>query len=274
MDMNNILSNEYNKIFAGLIDLSRAGRDYATSLPQKLQAMEGIYLQNYPMYTDVERKQINYFREAFVYKFYLANLHLDQLWSLSHLGKHPSTLKEVLSNIYDFHQFGDDNLLLPSFVIEGFVVQGTAFLDFYMLYMCYIFRINETNYLSGKKFIKALEQIVEEPYKSRAEQVKLYFEENVFGDSESRALLTNNWGELLKALRNSIVHRDTLHPDFQNDVMLLEKIIGKWPEKEIDLTYSRFCQDVQNVMFYQITHLAAIVYGLEWKPGPYKTGMW
>ncbi|MBW1994512.1 MAG: hypothetical protein JRI77_08685 [Deltaproteobacteria bacterium] len=272
--MKSILSNEYNKIFVGLIDLSRAARDYTTSLPQKLHAMEEIYLQRNPRYTDIEQRQIKYFGEAFAYKFHLANLHLEQLWSLTHMGNHPATLKDVLNNIFDSHQFVDDNLLLHSFAIEGFIIQGTAFLDFYMLYMCSIFKISETSYLSGKKFIKALEQVVEEPYKSRAEQVKLYFEKNVFGDSENGALLANNWGELLKKLRNSIVHRDMLYPDFRNDVTLLEKIIGKWPEKEIDLTCSRFCQDVQNVMFYQITKLAAIIYGLEWKPGPFKPDMW
>lgn len=261
--MKNMLSDEYNKIFAGLIDLSRAVSGYATPLPEKLQVMEEVYLQRNPMYTDVERMKIKYFGKAFAYKFHLANLHLEQLWSLTHLENHHRMLKDVLSNIYEFHQVVDDNLLLPSFAIEGFIIQGTAFLDFYMLYLCSVFKINETSYLSGKKFVKALEQVAEEPNKSRAKRVKLYFEKNVFGDSKNETLLANNWGELLKELRNSIVHRDTHSPDFQNETTLLEKIIGKWPEKEINLTYSRFCQDIQNVMFYQITELAATVFGQE-----------
>ena len=140
--------------------------------------------------------------------------------------------------------------------------------------MCLIFRISETNYLSGKKFIKALDHIEDEWFIARAEQVKNYFEEKVFGGSETGALLTDNWGELLKNLRNSLVHRDVLHPDFQNNEPLLTRIIGDWPERETDLTCSRFCQDVQNVMFYLLTKLAAVVYDLEYKPGPYKPGMW
>ena len=135
MDVQNILSNEYSKIFLGLIDLSRAVRDYATHLPIKLQAMEEIYLQKTSEYSETECKQIIYFREAFVYKFHLANLHLEQLWALAHIGNQPSLLREVLKNIFDVHQFREDNLLLPSFAIEGFIIQGTAFLDFYMLYM-------------------------------------------------------------------------------------------------------------------------------------------
>ena len=274
MDEQSVLSHEYGKVFVGLVDLSRIVRDYTTSLPAKLQAMEEIYLQDTPEYTEVERKKIAYFRRAFAYKFHLTNLHLEQLWSLTHTGDQNLLLKEVLANIYDTHQFNDDNLLLPSFAIEGFIIQGTAFLDFYMLYMCSIFKINETNHLSGRKFLQALEQVTEEPCGARAEQVKIYFTTNVFGDSKEETLLTNNWGELLKNLRNSLVHRDILCPDFQNAVPLLERIIGKWPEREMNLTCSRFCQDVQNVMFYLMTTLAAIVYGLEYKPGPYRPGMW
>jgi len=236
--------------------------------------MEEIYLQRSQTYSDVEQRQIKYFRKAFAYKFHLANLHLEQLWSLTHIGNHAPTLRDILGNIFDSHQFVDDDLLLPSLAIEGFIFQGSAFLDFYMLYMCSIFKISETSYLSGKKFIRALEQVTEDPYKARAEQVRLYFEKNVFGDSVDQALLTNNWGQLLKSLRNSIAHRDMLSPDFENGVTLLEQVIGNWPEREIDLTCSRFCQDVQNVMFYQITELAAVVYGLEWKPGPLKSNMW
>ena len=185
MDLQNYLSGEYNKIYVGLEDLSRAVRDYATQLPTKLQAMEEIYLTKFTGYSGIELKQIIYFREAFSYKFHLANMHLEQLWSFDHIGSEPSLLNGVLSNIYDYHQFNHDNILLPSFAIEGFIIQGTAFLDFYMLYMCSIFKISETNYLSGKKFIKALDQIEDEFFLAKAEQVKHYFAEKVFGGSET-----------------------------------------------------------------------------------------
>jgi hypothetical protein len=272
--MNNIIFNEYNKIFEGLFDLTRSVNSYATSIYEKLRAMEQIYLERNPTYSEVEQNQIKYFGQAFAYKFHLANLHLEELWALNHLGSQSYTLKEVLNNIFDMHHFSDDNLLLPSLVIEGFIIQGTAFLDFYMLYMCSIFNVSETSHLSGKKFIEALGRIEDEPFKTRAEQVKEYFEKNIFGENKKETLLSNNWGELLKSLRHSLVHRDILYPDFQEDVKLLDKIINKWPVNEVDLTCARFCQDVQNVMFYQLTKLAATVYGLEWIPGSYKPSMW
>lgn len=273
MNEKSVLSNEYNKIFIGLADLSRAVRGHASPLPVKLQAMEEKYLQNTSEYTEIEREKIRYFREAFSYKFYLSSMHLEQLWSLIHIGKEAPLLKQVLINIYDAHRFNEDKTLLHSFTIEGFIIQGTAFLDFYMLYLCSIFKINETDRLSGRKFIKSLKN-VEGTHKARAEQVHKYFSENVFSDSTSGAILSDRWGELIKKLRNSLVHRDELSPDFENEVLLLNRIIGEWPEELMDLTCSRFCQDVQNVMFYMMTHLAAVVYGLEYKPGPYRPDMW
>ena len=236
--------------------------------------MQEIFLKRDSSYSALDQKKIKCFGNAFGYKFYIANLHLEELWSITHMDNHSPTQKEVLFNIYDLHKFSDNNLLLPSFAIEGFIIQGTAFLDFYMLYLCSIFKINEISYISGRKFITALSQVTDTAYKDRASEVKQYFEKKIFGENEKGTAFTNNWGTLLKDLRNSTVHRDMVYPDFAQGRSLLDKIIGSWPEKDANITCSRFCQDAQNVMFYLITELLASVYGLKWKPGAYKPGMW
>lgn len=274
MSIQNFLSNEYNKIYTGLVDLSRNAQKYSLHLPTKLNAMESIYLGKTPGYSEIERKQIKYFREAFSYKFHLTTLHLEQLWSLEHHSGRPTELYEVLSNIFDNHQFIEDNLSLLAFSIEGFIIQGSAFLDFYMLYICSLFRISGTDRLTSRKFLNKLKSVENESFVGKAENVGNYFSKQVFGGCNSNSLITDNWGELLKNLRNSLVHRDQLFPDFLNNESLLQKVIGGWPEGETELTCSRFCQDVHNVMFYLVTDLAEVVYGLEYKPGPYKPGMW
>ncbi len=71
MTLHNFLSGKYNKIYVGLVDTSRAVRNYATILPIKLKAMEEVYLYKNTEYSEIERKQIIYLREAFSYKFYL-----------------------------------------------------------------------------------------------------------------------------------------------------------------------------------------------------------
>lgn len=274
MDKEKILSDEYKLIHDGLSDLSRAVRDYALSLPKKLEAMEEIFLQRNQHYDELEIKRINYFREAFNYKFYLANMHLEEIWSLTHMESFKPMLLDILKNIYDDHKFQKDEIILPSFAFEGFILQGKAFLDFYMLYMCEIYKIDETHYLSGEKFINALDNLDDNFPINNASIVKEYFAKNIYGNPNEGTFLPNNWGEVLKILRDSLVHRDILSPDFKNEEPLLSQILGDWLEHYSDLTCSRFCQDVQNVMFTMITKLAAEVYGLEYKPGPFKPGMW
>lgn len=50
--------------------------------------------------------------------------------------------------------------------------------------------------------------------------------------------------------------------------------MADWPPELKDIENARFCQDVQNEMFAMITELASVLYGLEWKPGPYQPDMW
>jgi hypothetical protein len=267
--------DEQTEIAAGLHTLLRTTQSYTEALPQKLGAMEGIYLRSNPtLYDDTEEQRLQYFREAFCYKFYVATMHLEQLWALTYNRRDDFSLEQVLSNIFDNHKTSDEDLLLYSFALEAFIVQGNAFLDFYMLYVCCVFQIQETSYFPGKKLLKALQQIQRAPFAARARSVREYLAKNVLGDGTEKVFLTNNWGELLRSLRNSILHRDALAPSFKDGETLLQKLIGKWPASLRRTNCSRFCQDVQNVMFFLATELAATIYGIEWKPGPYRSGLW
>jgi hypothetical protein len=60
--MNNVLFNEYNKIFVGLTDLSRAARAYAMLVPQKLHAMEEVYLHSNQVYSEVEQRNMPFLK--------------------------------------------------------------------------------------------------------------------------------------------------------------------------------------------------------------------
>ena len=230
---------EYSDVFSGLKNLAGVVRGYGASLPNKLEAMERVYLKQMQVYEAGELKKIRYFREAYCYKFHLANLHLEELWSLTHLGISQPTLRGLLSNIYDLHDTGDDFMLLPSMAFEGFVVQGKAFLDFYMLHACSIFRIDKTQRMSSKKFIRALGEVREEQFRAQANAVRAYFQCKVFAQGQGGVMPSNNWGELLKTLRDSLVHRDIMSPDFGSEIPLLDRLLGPWPKNEEDQGFSK-----------------------------------
>lgn len=273
--MKNIIFNEYSKTDEGLKDLLRVVRGYSDTYSPKLRDMESAYLRANPgLYDALEKEQLKYYREAFSYKFYLATMHLEQLRALSHLRENDFKLSQILENIFDTHRTTENDVLLFSFMFEGFIVQGNAFLDFYLLYLCHIFKIKDTNRMSNRKLQKALGEIEGQPFGKRAEAICQYFSKNVFGAGKEKAFLTDNWGELLKELRNSILHRDELVPSFENQTTLLKQITGDWHSSLEDISCSRFCQDAQNDMFELVTIVAAMIYEVEWKPGAYKPNLW
>lgn len=263
-----LLKNTYGQIHQGLLKLHDEVQKYAVSMPDKIEAMENSYLITAGIYSSTEISRIKYFRKAVFYKFHLAVMHLEQLWSFSHMEK-PILLRTILENLFDSHDFKDKEQVLPSFVVESILIQSSSFLDFYMLYLVAIFKISFEGKLSGKKFMSGLEKVQHEPLKPKAHEISEYINKNVFSRNKGNNLITQNWGNVIMKLRDSTVHRDIIQPNFDTSVSLLESLIGVWPEHEKEVTCDRFFQDIQNDMFRMVVMFSEIIYDLKWIPGPY-----
>lgn len=263
---------EYQKIASGLQTLLKNARRHADIPLQKLQAMQEIYLQKHPgLYSEEELQHIRYYLKAVAYKFHLANLSLEQLWSLSDTKR--QELLYALENSLDRLDVSDDELLLISFVLEGFLFQARAFLDFYMLYICLFLKTGHQGSISKERFFKALNKVKEDPFAEKAKWVHDYFNNKVFGTPDWTGLNPNDWGSLLQSLRDKIAHRDRLRPAFNSGETLIRKVLFDWPTLK-GITYDRFCQYMQNGMFALFTDVSPVLYELEWKPGPYKPSLW
>ena len=234
--------------------------------------MQEIYLRRNPsLYTSEERQQLHDSVGALSYKFHLANLSLEQLWALSHAKRHG--LSSALQNVTEDLEVSDDELLLISFVFEGFLFQARAFLDFFMLFVCLLLKTGHRRYMSKKKFLKALKRVQQDPFAMKAQQVRVYFDTKVFGSSDWEGLNPNNWGTLLQSVRDKVAHLDRLRPSYDSEEILIGETRFDWPTLR-GITYDRFCQYMQNGMFALVTDLSPILYELEWKSGPYKPDLW
>jgi hypothetical protein len=264
---------EQQKVAKGLQILLSETRKQADSFPPKLHAMQAIYCERSGnLYTTEELSQLQYYLRAVIYKFHLATLSLEQLWSLSHTKR--DELLEALENSLDRLECSDDELLLMSFALEGFLLQGKAFLDFYMLYLCLFLRTGHAGSISRSKFNKAMEGVGENGFAEKVKLVKDYFDTRVFGEFDRRfALSPDNWGTLLTSLRDKIAHRDRLRPSFDSEETLVDKVLFDWPTIQ-GITYDRFCQYMQNGMFSLFEDVSPIICDLEWKPGRYHPGLW
>jgi hypothetical protein len=259
-------------IARGLQVLLKETRGYAVNFPQKLEAMQEVYLQRNPtLYTQPEEQELCYYLKAVSYKFYLATLSLEQLWALSYTKR--EELLYALQNSLDKLECSDDEVLLSSFALEGFLIQGWAFLEFYMLYICRALRTEHEGRISAHKFRKELEKVQQEPLATKAREVRDYFDAKVFGTHDGQDFVRGDWGTLLQSLRDKIVHRDLLRPSFESSETLLDKVLFERPTLQ-GMTYERFCEDMRNGMFCSITDVSPILYDLEWKAGPYRPTLW
>lgn len=97
-----------------------------------------------------------YYLNAFCYKEFLCDVVTEQIWGFVHTGEGDRLLIDVLHNIFDFHQTVDVDTVALSRLLESFLLQGTAFLDFYLQYLCAFFQIEQSKTMNGKKIKKAL----------------------------------------------------------------------------------------------------------------------
>lgn len=265
----------YRVIVAGLRASLEESQSYSSQIPKKLRLMQEVYLQRNPdIYSAEQIRKLRYFQGAFAYKDASVALSLEQLWSLVHASEGDRPLLQVLANIYDDHRIDDPHLALLSFTLENFLLQATAFLDFYMLHLCAFFHIDDTNRMSGWKLMHALSEMDSPLFAQKAEQVGEFLQNRVFGQPSRGSLSIGSWGNVLPELRHSTVHRDIAYPSFDTGEPLTAKKTSEWPESLRSIDAVRFAQDVQNDMFFMVTQLSAVLYDLEWQPGPFRPDLW
>lgn len=238
----------------------------------KLNRMQNLYLKtNREIYSEIEIKSIDYYFRALIFKFLMANISLEQLWSLSILKR--SELIFALENSIKKLDITDEELIMISFVFENFLFQSRTFLEFIMLYLCKILKTNQRGSISTKKFYNALDKINECAFKEKSLKIKEYFKTNIFGVPDWDFQSPKDWGTLLTSLRDKIAHRDTIKYSFKSDEILQKTILFNWPTLK-DITYDRFCQYIQNGMFILFADIAPIIYELEWISGSFNENMW
>ena len=239
---------------------------------EKIPHMQRIYIQNNrSLYSDDDEQELKSSLSAILFKFRLTNYALLQVWSIRD-NKTKEFLYNNFANSSKSFDCTNDEQFLYSALLEQFLFQGRAFLDFYMIYIILLLKVDDRGYVNKKKFEKLL-QSAQPPFDSKASTALKYFQENVFGEEVDRGVVQANWGSLLKSLRDKIAHRDMIKHAFKSDESLFDGTPIDLPTIR-DLTYDRFCQNMHNGMFFLFTELLPLLYDLEWKAGKYQDGMW
>lgn len=232
------------------------------NVSKKLFRMQELYLDKYGhLYRDELREKINKGLETVAHKFTLSTIHLEFLWKQSEASR--TEIIFDLTNSVSEHKWNDARRTLGSLFLESFLFQIKSFIDVYQKYCCLILGIEKPNYDGIEAFYKILSKVQQE-HMVKADFVSEYFKDEIFGES--------CWGKMVKDLRDKIAHFDFVRYNY-NGTEIIQDTLLNWPTLR-GLTYDRFCQDVENNVFYMLTKISPVIYQLPWKSGQYKHDLW
>ena len=142
-----------------------------------------------------------------------------------------------------------------------------------MLYIAHLLRTGHEGSMSRDKFYKRLSLAQPDILSIKAKKVEHHFKTNIFGSGYNiDGLAQNNWGDLIRSLRNKIAHKDRIKLSRNSLERIMNEILLDFPTIR-DLTYANFCQEMENGLQYMVKDLFPILYGIDWKSGPYREGM-
>jgi hypothetical protein len=211
-------------------------------------------LENEKHYTQQWVSKVNNLFSASFFKYALVNLHLEQLWAQSEIRRLSlcSSLKYSLEEM----DIQDEIKLITAFSYEGVLFQARAFMDIYMLYICYFLGCIDPSYngkMSYHKFIKTIRTC--EKNKDKCEKVSFYFSKFVFGKE--------NWGSMLRSMRDKIAHRDMMRASYNSSEYIFDNELFDWPTIK-DMTIDRLFQSIDTGIFELVQEISEILYDTEW----------
>ncbi len=239
----------------------------------KTKAGQEIYLRNnVTFYSESESKNVRYFLDTFLFKYQLANYRLEQLWAIRD-AKVEINMLDIARNSITSLDLTNDEVFLQSHNLEQFLFQSRSCLDFFMLYLAHFLRTNHQGTMSTKAFYKRLGHSKPDELYNKATVVEQYFKTRIFGtEKEVDIISLTNWGTLVKSLRDKIAHKDRINISMNSPDKIMHDILVDFPTLK-DLTYDKFCQAMENGMWFMICELFPVLYDLEWQAGPYREGM-
>jgi hypothetical protein len=208
-----------------------------------------------------------------LHKFLYGSMALEQLWGVTHYLETESYGLPATIDINITIQQNEMNFLLSS-LLDQSLYCWRSFLDFYLKYLlAFITGVEEINISTGKFRDHFKRYMNDNPNDTKAVNVFTYIESNVLNKTYNPKNGEECWGDLLRSLRDKTAHNKLITPT------LMEKKNSKgfdikWPKIK-NMNYAELAQQkFQNKAYATILDLFPILYEIEWKPGPYKPGMY
>ncbi len=204
-------------------------------------------------------------------KFCLGSFALEQLWCIHHYLEFADhdILVDKNFNLLDKKS---GIVFIFTALLDQVLYTWRSFLDFYLKYLLFTITGHEVVNISLGLFQKSIENHIKEfPNDQKAINIQKYIKSNVlniyYGGNKQC------WGDLLKDLRDKTTHQKLIRPSF---TLKKNKLGFQIPYLTIrNHSLSELAQwEFENAAFEMLQNLFPILYGFEWKSGPFKTGMY
>lgn len=268
--MENILEGNYN-IFLGFYTALARTKSSAQSVYLKvLEAQRQFFINFSSLHFSEEQILTIELLDDALTKFYLGSYTLEQLWGVHNyleIADHGMP-KSYNTNLTDQQ---NEIVFLLSSLLDQALYSWRSFLDFYLKYLLYVCTGEFIVNMSLKDFRKIIEyKISSSPDDQVTYEIMKYIKSNVL--CESFGGEKQQWGDLLKSLRDKTTHQKLIKPSLkikenkQGYIITWPTIGGK--------NYSEMAQwHFENNAFEMLRQFHPILYGFKWLPGPYKPGM-
>ncbi|MCO5184555.1 MAG: hypothetical protein M9941_00225 [Anaerolineae bacterium] len=250
----------------GMLLMVSQNRGYIEATHNILRYVHEIYIENNShLYTESELYWITHYLDSVVYKYFLLRLAVEQLQSVRH-GRIYESLWPAIENSVQTLDCSDDEQILVSFALEAFLFEARSFLDIYMILVCLLLKTGFTKgHMSKSTFFSELDKVTIPPFAQKADWMKQYFEKKVFGHEENpgATVSRNDWGTLLRSLRDRIAHRDIITLSFDSQERFTNDIRLDWPTLK-GITYHLFAETIGNEVHALFHQALCHIYELKW----------
>lgn len=254
----------YQIVANGLLLLVKESKSYVDENLRRLNLMHRIYIeQNSSLYSQPEIDWIDHYLRSVCFKYNLVAIGVEQLQAVRH-NKIDEEILSALENSLDRLNCSDDEQLLVSSALECVLFQARAFLDIYMLQVCLLLRTGfDKGHMNKERFFDELSNVQTHPFAEKARWVEEYFRSRVYNEGDAGAFIRNDWGELVRSLRDRIAHRDVLRPSSDSQETLIQGILLDWPTLQ-RMTYHSFCEMIIAGMYFLFYDVSSFLYDSNW----------
>jgi hypothetical protein len=207
-----------------------------------------------------------------MHKFMYGSMTLEQLWGVTHYLESGTYGLPTTIDVEITVQHNEMTFLL-SYLLDQALYSWRSFLDFYLKYLLlFVTGKNEVN-ITTRKFKDHFQQYLKDYHKDeKAKIIFSYVNDEVLNKTFNTENGKECWGDLLRSLRDKTTHNKLIKPTIEEK----ENPQGlkiTWPTiKGVNFAYLAQL-NFENKAFDMIRVLFPVLFEIEWKPGPYASGM-